>query len=108
MVKQIDVHELNRKLGSDESIHLLDVRQPWERDIATLPDSQLVPLPELQARVAEIKPAAGTLLVVFCHHGIRSLTAARFLEQTGFPAVVSLAGGIDAWSREVDPTVPRY
>lgn len=108
MVKEITVRELQSKLNSGDCIHLLDVRQPWERDIATLPDSQLVPLPELPARVAEVKSMAGSLLVVFCHHGIRSLTAAHFLEQAGFAKVYSLAGGIDAWSSEIDPSLPRY
>jgi adenylyltransferase/sulfurtransferase len=98
---------LHRKLSAGESVHLLDVREPWEHEIAALPGSQLVPLHELPVRVAEVKPVPGALLVVYCHHGIRSLSAAHFLERAGQPAV-SLAGGIDAWSIEIDSQVPRY
>ncbi len=108
MVQQIGVQELSRKLTAGEPVHLLDVRQVWEHDIAALPDSQLVPLGELPARVAEIALAPGALLVVYCHHGIRSLHAAHFLEQAGFGDVASLAGGIDAWSAQVDARLPRY
>lgn len=108
MVQEIDVHALQRKLEAGEPVHLLDVRQPWEHALAALPTSQLVPLPELAVRVKEVQPPAGAMLVVYCHHGVRSLSAAHLLEQAGYPAVVSLAGGIDAWSREVDPNVPRY
>jgi adenylyltransferase/sulfurtransferase len=108
MVTEINVQELARRLTAGESIHLLDVRQPWEHDLAALPGSQLVPLGELPARVAEVAPAPGALLVVYCHHGIRSLHAAHFLEQAGFAEVASLAGGIDAWSLRVDPNMPRY
>jgi adenylyltransferase/sulfurtransferase len=108
MVRQLNVQELAQTLASGEPVHLLDVRQPWEHEIAALPDSQLVPLPELPARIAEIAPPRGALVVVYCHHGIRSLHAAGFLERAGFPAVASLAGGIDAWSLHVDPKMPRY
>jgi rhodanese-related sulfurtransferase len=107
VVKEIDVRELQRKLADGEPVHLLDVRQSWEHEVAALPGSQLVPLHELPTRIVEVQPAAGALLVVYCHHGVRSLSAAHFLERAGIPAV-SLAGGIDAWSLEVDPQVPRY
>src|SRR5947207_11118212 len=108
MIRELNVQELAQKLASDEPVHLLDVRQPWEHEIAALPGSQLVPLAELPARIAEIAPAPRALLVVYCHHGIRSLHAAGFLERAGFPAVASLAGGIDAWALHVDGKVPRY
>lgn len=108
MVKQIDVHELQDKLRAGEPVHLLDVRQSWENETAALPESQLIPLPELPSRLGEVTPPAGAMLVVYCHHGIRSLSAAHLLERAGFANVVSLAGGIDAWSIEIDPKVPRY
>ena len=66
-----------------------------------------MPLPELPARLDEIEAPAGTLVVAYCHHGMRSLSAAVLLQQAGIPAV-ALRGGIDAWSLEVDPRVPRY
>jgi adenylyltransferase/sulfurtransferase len=108
LVQQIDVRELAARMRAGEAVWLLDVRQPWEHEIARLPESVLIPLPELTARVGEVRPPAGALLVVYCHHGIRSLSAGAFLERAGFSQVVSLAGGIDAWSAEVDVGVPRY
>ncbi len=108
MVQQISVTELEARLAAKEPVYLLDVRQPWEHEIAALPGSVLIPLMELPSRVAEVQPPEGALVVVYCHLGIRSLSGAAFLAQRGLPRVVSLAGGIDAWSREVDPQVPRY
>lgn len=108
MVRQIDVQGLAERLKAGESIHLLDVRQQWEYDLAALPGSQLIPLAELPARAGEVQPAEGALVVVYCHHGIRSLSGAALLERAGLTNVVSLAGGVDAWSRQIDPTLPRY
>ena len=107
-VKDTITATVTRKLSAAESVHLLDVRQPWEHDLAALPGSQLVPLDQLVARTGDIQPAPGATVVVYCHHGIRSRTAATLLEQRGFADVVSLAGGIEAWSLRVDPNVPRY
>lgn len=108
MVRQISVEELRRKLDAGEPVYLVDVRQPWEHDAAALPGSVLVPLPELPERLEELKPPEGALVVAYCHHGVRSLSAAAILESAGFPDVASLAGGIDAWSLRVDPRIPRY
>jgi rhodanese-related sulfurtransferase len=108
VVREIHVHDLVRRLAASEPVYLLDVRQAWEHDTAALPGSVLMPLAELPGRVAEVRPPPGALVVVYCHHGIRSLAAAAFLGRLGFANVVSLAGGIDAWSRQVDPAVPRY
>ena len=90
-----------------ESIYLVDVRQPWEHERAHLPGDVLVPLDELESRTDEITPPEEALVVAYCHHGIRSLSAAAILERA-HPEVASLAGGIDRWSTDVDPTVPRY
>lgn len=108
MIRQIDVRELATRLAAQEPIYLLDVRQPWENETAELPNSVLIPLHELPARAREIDAPPETLLVTYCHHGMRSLQAAAFLERLGFTNVASLAGGIDAWSCEVDSSVPRY
>ena len=91
-----------------DSIYLIDVRQPWEHELARLPDDILVPLDELAERTDDITPPAGALVVTYCHHGIRSLNAAAILAKLGHANVASLAGGIDAWSLLVDPAVPRY
>jgi len=68
----------------------------------------LIPLGELTERVAEVDPPPGAAVVVYCHHGIRSLSGAAILEANGLPEAYSLAGGIEAWSTLIDPTVPRY
>ena len=96
------------KVARGESVYLLDVRQAWEHQTAHLPGAVLVPLNELQARVDEVKPPEGAQVVTYCHHGVRSMNAAIFLEQRGFREVASLTGGIEAWSLQVDPKVPRY
>ncbi|HEX2568060.1 MAG TPA: rhodanese-like domain-containing protein [Polyangia bacterium] len=108
MPRQIDVHQLQALRAAGETLYLLDVRQPWEHDLAALPGSVLVPLGELPQRADELDPPPGALIVAYCHHGVRSLNAAALLERMGYERVVSLAGGIDAWSLAVDPSVPRY
>jgi rhodanese-related sulfurtransferase len=108
MVRQINVQQLADRLEAEEPTCLVDVRQEWEHQTAALPDSQLIPLDQLAERAGEVHPAKGALLVVYCHHGIRSQSGAALLEHLGFRNVVSLAGGIDAWSLHVDPQVPRY
>lgn len=108
MIQQITVLELQRRLAAGEPTYLLDVRLPWEHDVAHLAEDALVPLQELQERFDEVQPPAGALVVCFCHHGVRSLHAAAFLQGQGVGPVASLQGGIEAWSSEVDPAVPRY
>ena len=108
MAREITARELAKQLENGQAIRLIDVRQIAENQLVKLPNSLLIPLNELQARAAEIPVDAATLTVVYCHHGVRSQSAAEFLLRLGHVKVVSLAGGIDAWSREVDPVVPRY
>ncbi|HEY1378127.1 MAG TPA: rhodanese-like domain-containing protein [Gemmataceae bacterium] len=108
MIPQISVQQLADKLAAGEPVYLLDVRQPEEHAVAALPGSTLIPLGELPGRVGEVEPPAGALVVVYCHHGVRSLTGAHMLQRAGVGPVASLAGGIDAWSRQIDPSMPRY
>jgi rhodanese-related sulfurtransferase len=108
MIDQIHPSQLAAKMQSGEVVYLVDVRQQWENEYCRLPDSVLVPLPELPARIEEIQPPEGALVVVYCHHGVRSLSGAAILMQAGFAKVASLAGGIEAWSTLVNPKVPRY
>ncbi len=108
MPKQITATDLSTRLGVGEKILLVDVRQPEEYALAKIAGSTLIPLPELMSRVGEVEPGDGTSIVVYCHHGVRSVTGAAILERAGNARVFSLAGGIDAWSCQVDPTVPRY
>jgi rhodanese-related sulfurtransferase len=108
MSTQIPADELKSRMDAGKPTHLVDVRDPWERAIATLQDDQHIPLGELPDRIGEIQPPDGALLVIYCHHGVRSLAAAEYLKQQGLKGAVSLAGGIDAWSTRVDPTIPVY
>jgi rhodanese-related sulfurtransferase len=108
MISYLRVEELAAKLQHGEPVYLVDVRQPWENEYCKLPDSLLIPLPELPARVGEVQPPEGALVVVYCHHGVRSMSGAAILSDAGFASVASLVGGIDAWSARVDSKVPRY
>jgi len=107
-MKQISPAELAAWLadGGREKPLLLDVREPWEFERAKIAGSRLVPMAEIQRRVAELDPKKQ--VVAICHHGGRSMQVALFLEKSGFAAVHNLVGGVDAWSRAVDPSVPLY
>jgi rhodanese-related sulfurtransferase len=104
-MREIQPAQLKSLLDAGE-VTLLDVRGPDEVAIAALPGAVHIPMAEIQSRLAELDPAAS--IVVLCHHGVRSEMAGRFLERNGFTAVAHLAGGIDAWSQQVDAAVPRY
>ena len=108
MPQEITPRELARHIENGHPVRLIDVRQPWENAAAKLPESFLIPLNEIQLRTAEIPAEPGILVVLYCHHGIRSLSGVAILQQAGITNAASLSGGIDAWSTLVDPSVPRY
>jgi rhodanese-related sulfurtransferase len=99
---------LAEKIAAGEPVYLIDVREPWEHAHCHLPGDVLIPLGELRERLPEIDPPPGSTVIVYCHHGIRSLSGAAILEMNDIPEAYSLAGGIEAWSQVIDPTVPRY
>ena len=103
---EISPRDLQRERGVKSNLLLLDVREPREAEIARIDGARNIPLRELPSRLAEL-PGHGEI-VTLCHHGPRSLKAREILKGAGFANVRSLAGGIDAWAREVDPGVPRY
>jgi sulfur-carrier protein adenylyltransferase/sulfurtransferase len=98
--------ELAASLAAGDDVVLLDVREPWEAEIASLPGALLVPLGSLGSVIDKLDPAED--FVVYCHHGVRSESGLRILQQHGFEHAKHLTGGIEAWSREVDPAVARY
>lgn len=104
-MRNLAPEELKTLLDSGSSV-LLDVRMAEELEIASLPGAVHIPLNELPARMSELNPAAP--IVVLCHHGVRSEMAGRLLERNGFADVSHLSGGIDAWSQDIDPQIPRY
>ena len=91
--------------GRDKPV-LMDVREPWEWETARIEGSQHMPMREVPARLGEID--SDREVVAICHHGGRSQQVAIFLEKNGFSKVHNLQGGVDAWSRTVDPAVPLY
>jgi len=96
------------RLSASVPPRLLDVREAGEHDFCALPDSRLIPLGELGERWEELSDWRDQEVVVYCHHGVRSAQAIGFLRQHGFSRLTNLAGGIDRWSLEVDPRMPRY
>lgn len=102
---QITVRELKESLERGDDVFLLDVREPQEYDIANL-GAHLIPLNDLPRRVHELDSALE--IVAHCHYGTRSARAVDFLRQMGYKKVKNLVGGIDAWSTQVDPAIPRY
>ena len=104
---EISAEDFRRQRQQPQPPTLLDVREPWEYATAALPGSTLIPMAEIPTRAhAELDPDQA--YVVLCHHGMRSLSVTMWLREQGFDQVQSLAGGIDQWSRTVDPTIPRY
>jgi rhodanese-related sulfurtransferase len=104
---EISVQAFSQLRQQPDAPILLDVREPWEHQTASLPNSLLMPMGEVASRAhTELDPDAP--IVVLCHHGARSLSVTMWLRNQGFEQVQSLAGGIDAWSRTIDPTIPRY
>ena len=105
-MKQISAPELAAWLSdaAREKPVLLDVREPWEFERARIAGAQLVPMREVPGRLEEIEQ--GKPVVAICHHGGRSMQVALFLEKAGYNNVHNLVGGMDAWSRTVDPAVP--
>lgn len=85
---------------------MLDVREPWEQEICRIDGALVMPMATVPLRFIELDADAET--VVVCHHGARSFQVALFLERNGFHSVHNLSGGIDAWSHDVDPAMPKY
>lgn len=102
---EISAVDLKHKIDRGEEVELLDVREPYERELASI-GGVLIPLSQLPARVNTLDSSRE--IVVYCHSGFRSARAVEFLVEMGFSKVKNLIGGIDSWSREVDPSVPRY
>jgi rhodanese-related sulfurtransferase len=103
---EIKVQDAALLLQSGQA-RLIDVREPWEYATAKIDPSVLMPMGDVPSRAhQELDP--DDRLLILCHHGARSLSVANWLRQQGFEAAQSVAGGIESWSREVDPSVPRY
>jgi rhodanese-related sulfurtransferase len=106
---EISAGELKELLaaGKKDSFVLLDVREPWEHEEARIEGSILMPMGDVPSRAhQELDPESH--IVAICHHGVRSMSVTAWLREQGFDQAQSLRGGIDAWSAEIDPSVPKY
>ena len=104
---EIRPEEVKANLDQGEVLTLLDVREPWEFETAHMDGAKLVPMGDVPSRAhQELDPEDH--IVVVCHHGVRSMNVTAWLRQQGFEKAQSMRGGIDAWSRRVDGTVPLY
>jgi rhodanese-related sulfurtransferase len=103
---EITPSDTKELLARDDKVLFVDVREQWEYDTAHLDGSVLIPLREIPGNLQRIENSEQ--VVIFCHHGMRSLDAAAWLRSQGVEGARSMTGGIDRWSTEIDPTVPRY
>lgn len=106
MIEDLTPRQVADRLRGTEPPALIDVREPWEFQTARIAGAQHIPLGQLPSRLGDLP--VGRPIVLYCHHGTRSMQAAHWLSDHGFAQLASLAGGIDAWSLTVDPAVPRY
>jgi rhodanese-related sulfurtransferase len=107
MIKEIGPKEFLQRREQGAEMTLLDVREDWEIALAPVPSSVVhIPMGEISDRLTELDPNRET--VVICRSGGRSAQVAQYLERQGFKSVFNLAGGILAWSRELDPSIPQY
>jgi rhodanese-related sulfurtransferase len=107
MIKELSPQEFIDRRANGAPVTLLDVREDWEVQLAPVPSPHLhIPMGQVPDRIAELDPGVET--VVICRSGGRSMQVAHFLERKGFSSVHNLAGGILAWSRDLDPTIPVY
>lgn len=105
----IDVRSARQLLeGGEPDFLLLDCREPAEHATAHIAGAKLLPMKTIPAELAQLEPFRQGRIVVHCHHGGRSARVTQWLRQQGFENVQNMAGGIDAWSLEIDPAVPRY
>lgn len=106
MVDELSPADLVARMRAGEDWQLLDVREPWELGIVSLADAVAIPMHQVPGRRRELD--RDRPLAILCHSGMRSYRVAAWLQQHGFTRVVNVAGGIDAWAAEVDPSLPRY
>jgi len=104
---EITVAQLQSLLATEHPPLLLDVREPWEYQTAHIEGATLIPMNEIPGRAHQELDEEASILVL-CHHGARSLSVAAWLRQQGFDKAQSVSGGIDAWSAQIDPILPRY
>lgn len=103
---EISPSELHDRLSRGDKLILVDVREPWENATCSIAGARLIPMGEVPRSLESLD--TGDDVICFCHHGMRSLDVTTWLRGQGIESAQSLAGGIERWSREIDPAVPRY
>ena len=106
MPKEITPREVKQRLDAGDDLLLIDVREPGEVQVASIEDAQVYPLSQARDWIDQLP--RDREIIVFCHHGSRSAQVTMALMQRGYTDVLNMAGGIDQWSQQVDPSVPRY
>jgi rhodanese-related sulfurtransferase len=106
-VLEVSPAEVRAMREAGESLRLVDVREPWEHATAAIEGSELIPMRSIPNNLGRLEGSAEPL-IVYCHHGVRSLSVVDWLRGQGLSNCWSMAGGIDRWSCEIDPLVPRY
>lgn len=107
-ISEISVVEAHERLKADKPPRLIDVREPNEWQVARIDGAQLLPLSQWPAIAEQLSTDREAEILIYCQHGSRSAHAVAILQQRGFTNVTNMAGGIDSWSENVDPAVPRY
>ena len=106
---EVSPAEVKARLDAGERLFLIDVRQPEEHKLASIAGAELIPMNTVPAVIADLESKADDgPIIVFCHHGMRSLNVVNWLRGQGIESCQSMSGGIDLWSEQIDPTVPRY
>lgn len=107
--QEITPQEVKRRLDAGEPLQLIDCREPHEFALARIEGGELIPMRAIAAELPQLQSrAAQGPLIVYCHHGMRSLRVVQWLREQGLEACQSMNGGIDAWSLQIDGSVPRY
>jgi rhodanese-related sulfurtransferase len=106
---EVPPREVQQRLEAGEKLFLIDVREPYEHQTANIEGAELIPMRTVPMNLAALETRSGEgTLIVFCHHGVRSLRVVHWLREQGVEVCQSMSGGIDLWSAEIDPGVPRY
>ena len=103
---EITPQSLRQRLDRGDKLLLIDVREPWEHQLCSIDGAKLLPMGTIPANLQSLD--TGDDVICYCHHGVRSLDVTVWLRGQGVEGAMSLAGGIDRWSTEIDPNVPRY
>ncbi|HLH39415.1 MAG TPA: rhodanese-like domain-containing protein [Bryobacteraceae bacterium] len=106
---EITPGQVRQRIDAGEKIRLIDVREPREYEMAHIDGGELIPMRDIPAALVKLRAESmHATLVVYCHHGVRSLNVVHWLREQGVESCQSMSGGIEAWSLSIDPSVPRY